>query len=263
MNRMVNNEKNKKFFMIVFWLTFAVAIAIFIGIFVSVNNKFKEASEIGLLTINTTESIVPNESGTLSASSTQDKTINGVRNIVANLVTGGMTGNVSAGKITSEETEPETSKATSSVIDEPEVKEDKELSFIAPVAGEIITDFAKESLVYSKTLDEWTTHLGIDIKADKTSSVVASEDGVVKSVKSDPRYGLTVILSHGDGYETLYANLQTADFVKEGDTVSKNQTIGTVGETSSFEISDPPHLHFEMFKDGENVNPTTLMKYIN
>ena len=126
--------------------------------------------------------------------------------------------------------------------------------------GEIITDYANESLVYSKTLDEWTTHLGIDIKADKTSSVVSSEDGTVKEIKSDPRYGVTVIISHDDGYETLYANLQAADFVKEGDTVTKNQTIGTVGETASFEISDPPHLHFEMFKDGESINPTTLMK---
>ena len=261
MNRMVNNEKNKKFFMIVFWLTFAVAIAIFIGIFVSVNNKFKEASEIGLLTINTTESIVPNESGTLSASSTQDKTINGVRNIVANLVTGGMTGNVSAGKITSEETVPETPKATSSVIDEPEAKEYKELSFIAPVAGEIITDFAKESLVYSKTLDEWTTHLGIDIKADKTSSVVASEDGVVKSVKSDPRYGLTVIVNHDNGYQTVYANLLTAEYVVEGENIEAGQTIGTIGNSATFEIADEYHLHFELLKDGTYVNPITYIEF--
>ena len=260
-NRMVNDEKNKKFFMIVFWITFAVAIAVFIGIFVSINNRFKQASDLGLLTINTTESVVPNDYGTVRASSSQDKTVNEVKNQTVNQVTSGLPINVSAGKTNLESDDTvQTPKQTSSVIDEPQVEEKKELSFISPVAGEIITDFAKDSLVYSKTLDEWTTHLGIDIKADKTSAVVSSESGTIKSIKTDPRYGLTVIISHDDGYETLYANLQTADFVREGDKVIQNQTIGTVGETASFEISDPPHLHFEMFKDGENVNPTTLMK---
>ena len=261
MNRMVKDEKNKKFFMIVFWITFAVAIAVFIGIFVSINNRFKQASDLGLLTINTAESVVPNDSETLKASSSQDKTVNDVRNIAVNQIAGGLAINVSSGKSGSDTDDTVSLPSqSSSVINEPQVEEKKELSFIAPVAGEIITDFAKDSLVYSKTLDEWTTHLGIDIKADKTSAVVSSEDGTVKSVKTDPRYGLTVIISHDDGYETLYANLQTADFVKEGDKVLKNQTIGTVGETASFEISDSPHLHFEMFKDGESVSPTTLMK---
>ena len=188
---------------------------------------------------------------------------------VVNQIASGVTANVSASSsgssniVSKSTTETATqtntvSKQASSVIDEPEPK--KELSFMAPVVGEIITDYADESLVYSKTLDEWTTHLGIDIKANKTSSVVAAESGTVKSIKTDPRYGLTVIISHDDGYETLYANLLTADFVKVGDKVSKNQTIGTVGESASFEISDPPHLHFEFLKDGENINPTTIIK---
>lgn len=267
LNRMVNQEKDKKF-MIIFGVVFVIALAIFIGIFVSINNRFKAASNLGLISINTTESLVPNESSnTTAVSFSQDKTVNEVQNKVINQVASGTTANVTAGKSTSSDNQVITNKITedkepvknaSSVIDEPEVK--KELSFMAPVVGEIITDYADESLVYSKTLDEWTTHLGIDIKANKTSSVVAAEDGTVKSIKTDPRYGITVIISHDDGYETVYANLMTADFVKEGDKVSKNQTIGTVGESASFEISDSPHLHFEILKNGENVNPTTLIK---
>lgn len=263
MNRMVNNEKNTKF-MVIFWITFVVAVVVFIGIFVSINNKFEESSDLGLLTINTTESVVPNDYNAVSASFSQDKTINQVSNQIANKVVNqvasGTTANVAAKPVSSSENVKKETKQESSVIDEPQVEEKKKLEFVAPVVGEIITDFADESLVYSKTLDEWTTHLGIDIKANKTSSVVSSEDGTVKSIKNDPRYGLTVIISHEDGYETLYANLQTADFIKEGDKVTKNQTIATVGESASFEISDDPHLHFEIFKDGENVNPTTLMK---
>lgn len=264
LNRMVNQEKDKKF-LIIFGAVFLISLAVFIWIFISINNRFKANSDLGLLTINTTESLVPNESqNTLQASSSQDKTINEVSRTM-NQIASGKTANVTASgtistenKVTKVENTAELSAPASSVIDEPEPK--KELSFMAPCVGEIITDYADESLVYSKTLDEWTTHLGIDIKANKTSSVVASEAGTVKSIKNDPRYGLTVIISHEDGYETIYANLLSADFVKEGDSVSKNQTIGTIGESASFEISDPPHLHFEILQNGENVNPTTILK---
>lgn len=258
MNRMVNQEKDKKF-IIVFGIVFAISLVVFIGIFISINNRFKAASDLGLLTINTKESVVPNDSQ--EASSTQDKSVNEIANRTVNQGTMGKVANVSSSESASslnENAVQTVTQETSSVDEEPEVK--KELSFMAPCVGEIITDYADESLVYSKTLDEWTTHLGIDIKANKASSVVASEDGEVKSIKTDPRYGLTVIISHDDGYETLYANLLSADFVKEGDKVSKNQAIGTIGESASFEVSDPPHLHFEILKAGENVNPTTLIK---
>ena len=68
--------------------------------------------------------------------------------------------------------------------------------FSMPVEGEIIKEFAKDKLVYSDTLNEWITHTGIDIKAEKTSVVKAAEDGIVKFIKNDPRYGLTVIIEH-------------------------------------------------------------------
>ena len=72
--------------------------------------------------------------------------------------------------------------------------------------------------------------------------------------------GLTVTITHPDGYKTVYANLLSSEFVKEGDIVEKGQTIGTVGESSSFEISDDPHLHFEIMKDGEYLNPTLYLR---
>ena len=74
-----------------------------------------------------------------------------------------------------------------------------ELNFAKPVEGDIVRDFAVESLIYSETLKEWITHLGIDIKADKTSVVKCAADGRVASIKNDPRYGLTVVISHDEG----------------------------------------------------------------
>ena len=138
--------------------------------------------------------------------------------------------------------------------------ENKQIEFAWPVKGEILKAFSVDSLLYSSTLQEWTVHNGIDIKADKTSVVGAAADGVVKSIKNDPRYGLTVILEHANGYKSVYSNLLTAEFVIEGEKIHQGQTIGTVGNTANFEVTDEPHLHFEMLKDGEYVDPTLYLK---
>lgn len=139
-------------------------------------------------------------------------------------------------------------------------KEEKEPSFAKPVQGKITKDFAKDTLIYSETLKEWITHMGIDIKADKTTVVKSAEEGTIKSIKNDPRYGITVVIEHAKGYTTIYSNLLTAEFVKEGEKVTKGQTIGTVGNTATFEIADEPHLHFEILKDGEYVDPNLYLK---
>lgn len=55
--------------------------------------------------------------------------------------------------------------------------------FSMPVEGDVIKEYAKDKLVYSDTLKEWVTHAGIDIKADKTTIVKASEEGKIKSIK--------------------------------------------------------------------------------
>ena len=114
--------------------------------------------------------------------------------------------------------------------------------------------------MYSNTLQEWVTHNGVDIKADKTSVVKAAAEGTVSAIKNDPRYGLTVIITHDDGYQTVYSNLLTAEFVVKGEKVEGGQTIGTVGNSASFEIEDEYHLHFELLKDNEYLNP---VNYIN
>lgn len=136
----------------------------------------------------------------------------------------------------------------------------KELSFTKPVDGEIMKEYAKDNLVYSVTLDEWVTHMGIDIKADKTTVVKSAEEGIIKSIKNDPRYGLTIVIEHSDGFQTIYANLLTSEFVVEGEKVEKGQSIGTVGNTAVFEIADEPHLHFEILKDSIQVDPNIYIK---
>lgn len=136
----------------------------------------------------------------------------------------------------------------------------QELNFAKPVDGEIVKEFAKDNLLYSATLQEWTVHTGVDIRAEKTTVVKAAEVGTVKSIKNDPRYGLTIVVEHTNGFETVYANLLTSEFVVEGEKVEKGQSLGTVGNTATFEIVDEPHLHFEVLKDSIQVDPSIYLK---
>lgn len=209
------------------------------------------------------------EDNTKEASSTSDKNIVDATNSISKIVVNNTLTNSVTNELNNTTTKNSGIKQSKSSNDnvvenkiQTETKQEKkkELDFDAPVDGEIIKDFANETLVYSKTLDEWTTHMGIDIKGEKTSIVKSAEDGTVESIKNDPRFGLTITISHQDGYKTVYSNLLTTEFVKEGDSVSKGDTIATIGETASFEILDEPHLHFEMYKDENAVNPTLYLK---
>ena len=136
----------------------------------------------------------------------------------------------------------------------------KEITFSKPAEGEIICEYAKDNLIYSETLKEWITHTAIDIKVDKTSVIKSAADGVIKTIINDPRYGLTVVISHNEGYETVYSNLLTAEFVVVGEEVEQGQTIGTAGNTAAFESNMGCHLHFELLKDGEYLNPAIFIK---
>ena len=64
-------------------------------------------------------------------------------------------------------------------------------------------------------------------------------------------YGRHVVIRHGFGYETLYAHMSRA-IVKKGQKVKRGEIIGLVGNTGT---SVAPHVHYEVSKDGEKVNP--------
>ena len=152
-----------------------------------------------------------------------------------------------------------TNEQTENKVEENNTNENT-TQFIFPVEGKVIKEFAKDNLIYSETLEEWITHPGIDIKADRTTIVKSVADGTVKSIKNDPRYGLTVTIEHADGYTSVYSSLLTAEFVKEGEKVTQGQTIGTVGNSAVFEVAEDNHLHFELLKDGSNINPEIYLK---
>lgn len=157
-----------------------------------------------------------------------------------------------------EESVKEQEKETA--VTEERTLQEADPTFTLPVDGDVIKNYASDNLVYSNTLDEWTVHLGIDYAAEKTSIVKAAAAGTVKSIKSDPRYGLTVVIEHANGFTSMYANLLSTEFISVGEEVSQGQTIATVGNTATFEVADETHLHFEILKDGVNVDPNLYIK---
>lgn len=192
------------------------------------------------------------------------KSVNEIENNMAENSTNTSTEKVAINTSRVEEKEEESrtqNNETSEKQENTEIEEKtKDPTFIKPVEGEKIKDYSKDNLVYSNTLEEWTTHMGIDFASEKTDIVKASADGKIKSIKNDPRYGLTVVIEHANGFESIYSSLLTAEFVTVGEQVSQGQTIATVGNTATFEISDETHLHFEIKKDGENVDPNIYIK---
>jgi len=98
---------------------------------------------------------------------------------------------------------------------------------------------------------ELTVHGGVDIAAPMDTKVFATGDGVVAKVTEDEGWGKLLIIKHDDGLSTWYAHLNSF-MVKEGDKVQTGQVIGLVGNTGR---STGPHLHYEVRKEGERVDP--------
>lgn len=127
--------------------------------------------------------------------------------------------------------------------------------YISPLEGPILLKYSMGSLVYSKTLDQYMTHPGIDIAADISTEVKAIADGTVTKVYNDDRYGVTVCITHSDGLMSKYSNLSEHGLIETGDEVKQGQIIGNVGDTALFESLDEAHLHFEMIMDDNCADP--------
>lgn len=95
-------------------------------------------------------------------------------------------------------------------------------------------------------------HTGIDIIGKKGTPIYATADGVVVTEQDGySGYGITVQINHGRGYHTLYAHLSKA-IVAPGKKVKRGEVIGYMGSTG---LSTGVHLHYEVIRNGEKVNP--------
>ena len=136
--------------------------------------------------------------------------------------------------------------------------EDKEkflqaIPAIQPVTNEDLTRMASG---YGYRTDPFTKvrkfHYGMDFTAPRGTPVYASGDGIVKRAdNSSSGYGNHIRIDHGYGYVSLYAHLYKYN-VRVNQKVKRGDVIAFVGSTGR---SEAPHLHYEVFKDNERINP--------
>lgn len=121
-----------------------------------------------------------------------------------------------------------------------------------PAKGKLTSLFGyRYHPIYHRTM----FHEGIDIANKSGTGIYAAGKGKVTFVGYKSGYGKTVIVSHGYGFETLYAHTREI-LVSEGDSVEKGQLIAEMGSTGS---STGTHLHFEVHKNGELIDPLDIL----
>jgi murein DD-endopeptidase MepM/ murein hydrolase activator NlpD len=121
--------------------------------------------------------------------------------------------------------------------------------FLWPVAGAPKTSDAGMRL--HPIFKIWRCHAGIDLGAPTGAKIRAAEDGVVADAGWSTGYGNYVMLAHGKGITTFYAHM-SQKLAKDGESVSRGETIGLVGSTG---WATGPHLHFEVRVYGELYDP--------
>lgn len=130
----------------------------------------------------------------------------------------------------------------------------REILFQRPVRGyEVNSPFGQRKLAFEAHA---RMHKGVDIAAPRGTSVYAAAEGeVVRRGYDAAGYGNFVELRHPNGMTTLYGHMSRVDLAT-GDKVYAGSRVGLVGSTGR---STGPHLHFEVRRDGRQVDPTRVM----
>ncbi|MCL2544403.1 MAG: M23 family metallopeptidase [Clostridia bacterium] len=124
-----------------------------------------------------------------------------------------------------------------------------------PVSGEVLRPHSGDRPVFLPTLGAWGTHEGIDIRASVGDPVNAALSGTVSAAYEDPLLGSVIEVQHPGGLTTRYIGLATLELLRVGDPVKTGQLLSPLGKPGAWESEDPPHLHFEVLRDGEWVDP--------
>jgi len=127
--------------------------------------------------------------------------------------------------------------------------------FMYPVQGRYIT--SNYGMRKDPISGKLAFHTGIDFRANTGTTVMAALDGTVSVVAENWLYGKYIIISHDNGYKTLYGHLNSFS-VKQGDKVARGKKIGESGNTG---YSTGAHLHFTIYdKNNKLVNPLELLR---
>ena len=127
------------------------------------------------------------------------------------------------------------------------------VNMIMPVDASVTSPFGKRT---HPVYDNDSEHYGVDLNANKGDVIISAAPGKVIEIKQHDIYGNCVLIQHTDRLKSFYAHMDSV-YVIEGEIVSTNTAIGTVGETG---VTTGPHLHFGIRLDDEAVNPEDYIK---
>ncbi|MDQ6763719.1 MAG: M23 family metallopeptidase [Bacteroidota bacterium] len=122
-----------------------------------------------------------------------------------------------------------------------------------PFTGAITSTFGTRENPFDGSGVE--THKGLDIRGPIGAPVKAMAKGQVLFAGERGGFGNCIILKHGNGYETLYGHLSKI-LVRPGQKIDIGQRIGDIGSTGR---STGPHLHYEIHRDGQKINPASYL----
>lgn len=148
---------------------------------------------------------------------------------------------------------PKVAPAPQSQNDGAAVPSDAEVpDFRLPVQAPISSDYGMRKDPFT---GQRGFHRGIDLAVPAGTQVLAPWSGRVVSVGSEAGYGNYVVVEHPEGFQTRYAHLGSAS-VRTGDSVTAGEVLGAVGSSGR---STGPHLHFEVMRNGNRIDPKTVL----
>lgn len=157
----------------------------------------------------------------------------------------------------------EDAAADASAVQTEENTESVSPVFISPVSGIVITSFSDTVPVFSETMNDYRTHVGVDVSGTEGEAVLAAADGVIGAVWDDPLMGTCMTVVHDGGTVTTYKGLNSTipDGIAQGVEVKCGQPIAALGDTALIEVAEEPHVHFEMTVGGVPVDPTQYVTF--
>ena len=125
-----------------------------------------------------------------------------------------------------------------------------------PVNGKIVQEYSQDDVIYYPSLGVWKTHGGVDIECSTGEQVKCVVDGKIVGVYQDDVFGNSVVIETNE-YTCVYSSLEQNISVRIGEYIKKGDIIGTAGKNVA-EANHGVHLHFELMKDGEYINPSLI-----
>ncbi len=131
--------------------------------------------------------------------------------------------------------------------------------YLLPLNNKVIKNYSDGDMVYSKTMDDWRTHDGIDVGGNIGDNVIAVQDGKVLEVSVDEMWGDTVTIQHGNGLKAIYRGVKAT--VKKDADIEQGQVIGTL-VAIPIEEKDGAHVHLETEVNGKTADPVKALNLL-